>query len=200
MSRTRRGSREGTGKVGVRGLGAEAGSEVWTGSPVGLRSGGAVGWRGSPSEGFGRPAEYRRTAVGVLRTAGGPHRMRGQRGWACPAGAHENGCESTLCSVLIFWMSEGAHPERARDRKAHPMRGWRNRQTRWIQVPVPERAWGFNSPLAHKSEAPQISDLRGFRVFRTRVVLCGSWLGRVRVLSAGPECGSRLRRVRPVRP
>lgn len=29
------------------------------------------------------------------------------------------------------------------------MRGWRNRQTRWIQVPVPERAWGFNSPLAH---------------------------------------------------
>lgn len=26
------------------------------------------------------------------------------------------------------------------------MRGWRNRQTRWIQVPVPERAWGFNSP------------------------------------------------------
>lgn len=30
------------------------------------------------------------------------------------------------------------------------MRGWRNRQTRWIQVPVPERAWGFNSPLAHR--------------------------------------------------
>lgn len=29
------------------------------------------------------------------------------------------------------------------------MRGWRNRQTRWIQVPVPARAWGFNSPLAH---------------------------------------------------
>src|SRR6059058_5154379 len=32
------------------------------------------------------------------------------------------------------------------------MRGWRNRQTRWIQVPVPERAWGFNSPLAHSEE------------------------------------------------
>src|SRR4051812_10349268 len=30
------------------------------------------------------------------------------------------------------------------------MRGWRNRQTRWIQVPVPARAWGFNSPLAHR--------------------------------------------------
>lgn len=32
------------------------------------------------------------------------------------------------------------------------MRGWRNRQTRWIQVPVPARAWGFNSPLAHHEE------------------------------------------------
>ena len=28
-------------------------------------------------------------------------------------------------------------------------RGWRNRQTRTVQVRVPERAWGFNSPLAH---------------------------------------------------
>ena len=28
-------------------------------------------------------------------------------------------------------------------------REWRNRQTRWLQVPVPERAWGFNSPLPH---------------------------------------------------
>src|SRR5699024_522993 len=32
-------------------------------------------------------------------------------------------------------------------------REWRNRQTRWLQVPVPARAWGFNSPLAHKEEA-----------------------------------------------
>ena len=31
-------------------------------------------------------------------------------------------------------------------------REWRNRQTRWLQVPVPARAWGFNSPLAHKEE------------------------------------------------
>ena len=30
------------------------------------------------------------------------------------------------------------------------MREWRNRQTRTVQVRVPERAWGFNSPLAHK--------------------------------------------------
>ena len=26
---------------------------------------------------------------------------------------------------------------------------WRNRQTRWLQVPVFERVWGFKSPLAH---------------------------------------------------
>jgi hypothetical protein len=26
---------------------------------------------------------------------------------------------------------------------------WRNWQTRRIQVPVSERTWGFNSPLAH---------------------------------------------------
>jgi len=29
------------------------------------------------------------------------------------------------------------------------LREWRNRQTRWIQVPVSERTWGFDSPLAH---------------------------------------------------
>ena len=28
-------------------------------------------------------------------------------------------------------------------------REWRNRQTRTVQVRVPERAWGFNSPLEH---------------------------------------------------
>ena len=32
-------------------------------------------------------------------------------------------------------------------------RGWRNRQTRTVQVRVPERAWGFNSPLAHNKGA-----------------------------------------------
>jgi hypothetical protein len=38
-------------------------------------------------------------------------------------------------------------------------REWRNRQTRWIQVPVPERVWGFNSPLAHHTSvenAPRV--------------------------------------------
>ncbi len=30
-------------------------------------------------------------------------------------------------------------------------REWRNWQTRWLQVPVPARAWGFKSPLAHEN-------------------------------------------------
>ena len=30
-------------------------------------------------------------------------------------------------------------------------REWRNWQTRTVQVRVPERAWGFKSPLAHHS-------------------------------------------------
>jgi NAD(P)H-dependent FMN reductase len=33
-------------------------------------------------------------------------------------------------------------------------REWRNRQTRTVQVRVPERAWGFNSPLAHPYAPP----------------------------------------------
>ena len=32
-----------------------------------------------------------------------------------------------------------------------PTRKWRNRQTRWIQVPVPARAWRFKSSLPHRS-------------------------------------------------
>ena len=31
-------------------------------------------------------------------------------------------------------------------------REWRNRQTRTVQVRVPERVWGFNSPLAHQHD------------------------------------------------
>ena len=30
-------------------------------------------------------------------------------------------------------------------------RVWRNWQTRWLQVPVSARTWGFKSPLAHTS-------------------------------------------------
>ena len=48
---------------------------------------------------------------------------------------------------------EGRAPSEAR-RECYPQRlqgtrEWRNRQTRTVQVRVPERAWGFNSPLAH---------------------------------------------------
>ena len=48
----------------------------------------------------------------------------------------------TRACVVGFLPLSGSEPE--------GMRKWRNRQTRWIQVPVPERAWGFNSPLAHR--------------------------------------------------
>jgi hypothetical protein len=40
------------------------------------------------------------------------------------------------------------------------------RQTRWLQVPVSERAWGFKSPLAHASGPREINDFPGsFLVF-----------------------------------
>jgi hypothetical protein len=32
------------------------------------------------------------------------------------------------------------------------LREWRNWQTRTVQVRVPERAWGFKSPLAHNGD------------------------------------------------
>ena len=38
-------------------------------------------------------------------------------------------------------------------------REWRNRQTRTVQVRVPERAWGFNSPLAHNNHDGVIRSL-----------------------------------------
>ena len=78
----------------------------------------------------------------------------------------DKGCEPTLAAVLMFWVSEGAGPQ-GKAPRTHPMRGWRNRQTRWIQVPVPARAWGFNSPLAHTVETggihrmPPVSHARG---------------------------------------
>lgn len=71
--------------------------------------------------------------------------------------ARGKGCDSTRNTVLIFCMSEGAAPHQGRTGRQHPMRGWRNRQTRWIQVPVPERAWGFNSPLAHHDHGDRVS-------------------------------------------
>ena len=43
-----------------------------------------------------------------------------------------------------------------------PTSKWRNRQTRQLEGLVPERAWGFKSPLRHDLLAvfPQVSDLR----------------------------------------
>ncbi len=36
-----------------------------------------------------------------------------------------------------------------------PSGEWRNRQTRWLQVPVRATSWGFKSPLAHHERAGQ---------------------------------------------
>lgn len=49
-----------------------------------------------------------------------------------PAGGREEVVRSDLGIVLIFCGARVAE-----------------RQTRWLQVPVSERAWGFKSPLAH---------------------------------------------------
>jgi hypothetical protein len=61
-------------------------------------------------------------------------------------------------------------------------REWRNWQTRWLQVPVLERAWGFKSPLAHERVVLGIAE-------------AGSWnrpselrKGRVDVMSGRPFC------------
>jgi hypothetical protein len=37
-------------------------------------------------------------------------------------------------------------------------REWRNWQTRWLQVPVLERAWGFKSPLAHANRKALLAE------------------------------------------
>src|SRR5882757_8190347 len=63
-------------------------------------------------------------------------RTRSARG----RGPTENGCDSTLSSVLIFSMSAGAHTTwwETDDTPNARVAEW---QTRWIQVPVPARAW-----------------------------------------------------------
>lgn len=38
------------------------------------------------------------------------------------------------------------------------MREWRNWQTRWLQVPVLARVWGFKSPLAHTQTEEQVRE------------------------------------------
>lgn len=71
-------------------------------------------------------------------------------------------------------------------------REWRNWQTRWLQVPVLERAWGFKSPLAHNGLIAELVELvcktlserrkpprnRGPSLFRTAVESsgrCNGW-------------------------
>ncbi|MEY4997160.1 MAG: hypothetical protein RLY59_564 [Actinomycetota bacterium] len=50
-------------------------------------------------------------------------------------------------------------------------------QTRWLQVPVPARAWGFKSPLAHE-QTPGV--MPGVLPLKTRISLekIGSFSGR----------------------
>ncbi len=69
-------------------------------------------------------------------------------------------------------------------------RGWRNRQTRWIQVPVPARAWGFNSPLAHQQDRP-LTCTNGQGPCRVRSP--GTILGSTRTPSARSETSARAR-------
>src|SRR5690606_7576462 len=67
-------------------------------------------------------------------------------------------------------------------------REWRNRQTRWLQVPVPERAWGFNSPLAHTTQMAPTRDTRaGPYLFPTRRWLPVSAAHRLPQLGGGSE-------------
>ena len=178
----------------------------------------ACGDGGGGGEGGGGRPE----AAGVAergRWSAGAGLIRGGRGWvmrrvragargrpARCAGAGEGGwrpgapalrgkeCESTRGDVLMFWVSEGAGPERERGRKANPMRGWRNRQTRWIQVPVPARAWGFNSPLAHREERVASRRCHPFFVCVLLASVCGhsEWSpgddACLLCLGAQPEC------------
>src|SRR4029453_11941396 len=59
---------------------------------------------------------------------------------------------------------------------------WRNWQTRWLQVPVAARAWGFKSPLAHQAAGgPHRDGGRRRQVGGTRV----SRRPRLRILPAG---------------
>lgn len=82
--------------------------------------------------------------------------------------------------------------------RQHPMRGWRNRQTRWIQVPVPARAWGFNSPLAHRGDGSPPDESPGGGPF----LMCGrshvSGGGRAHAVSRTGAPRVCRRRRRPV--
>ena len=95
---------------------------------------------------------------------------------------------------------------------------WRNWQTRWLQVPVSVRTWGFKSPLAHHTttnDAGRMPDLRTSTALRQLPELgCdppqSRWRWSVvrveptrRIVFAGRgtgRAGGRRRRPRPVQP
>src|SRR5699024_8043700 len=62
-------------------------------------------------------------------------------------------------------------------RSSPTTREWRNRQTRTVQVRVPARAWGFNSPLAHHRKPQDPNDFEGSCgfFFASCIVLCISF-------------------------
>lgn len=95
--------------------------------------------------GSGRPVESARR----------PARVTDARWWRCGvvvpscSRAGEGRRFAKAAGVgYCFRRCSQAHAERDNERE------WRNRQTRTVQVRVPERAWGFNSPLAHRREIP----------------------------------------------
>ena len=75
---------------------------------------------------------------------------------------------------------------------------WRNWQTRWLQVPVSVRTWGFKSPLAHASRwhgferSPTCSarTLGAWRASGRSRSSSPTWSGR-------PSCARRWARTRP---
>ncbi len=59
-----------------------------------------------------------------------------------------SGCPLCLISLLLKETKLGDQPESGKRSCARVA----ERQTRWLQVPVSERVWGFKSPLAHAIE------------------------------------------------
>lgn len=106
------------------------------------------------------------------------------------AWGRNKGCESTVCDVLIFRCRQALAPKGERAGRP-PMRGWRNRQTRWIQVPVPERAWGFNSPSRTRRKPRRSSTYGAFACVSRNVSLptSGPGRGRGRGRGVGPGAG-----------
>lgn len=78
------------------------------------------------------------------------------------AGAREYGCESTVCSVLIFWMSAGARTteQAVRDPRQHPCAGGGIGRRAGFRFQCPKGRGGSTPPRApcgaglHQDESP----------------------------------------------